>query len=152
MAHLLSPELIQQISDVGVLICISVIVLVFIVKILDFLLSQAKTVSSSISPKLSSILTFLSTMKTEVIGTITAHNTSANNTFCRVLNQQDEVCKRLTKIEDTQIQILKSQELMLNRLKLRDKQQEMILEAMIADGIVTREQIDAIINSIDTKK
>lgn len=117
MAGILSPELLQELSDLGILVSIGLIVVIFVVKILDFLLTQAKTVNNSISPKMNMILDMLTTMKTEIIGTVTAHNTSANGTFLRILNILEDLKEEVEKIEEDNERIIRNQELILSELR-----------------------------------
>ena len=152
MAQNLSPELIQQVSDLGVLVCIGAIVLVFIVKILDFLITQAKTVSNSITPKLNSVLTILSTIKTEIVGTVTAHNTNASNTFVKILSKLDDIERKLDRVEDINQRLVMNQEMIITQLKIRNDRKDIILDEMLRQGIVSREQLSNIINSIDNIK
>lgn len=152
MAQNLSPELIQQVSDLGVLVCIGAIVLVFIVKILDFLITQAKTVSNSIIPKLNSVLTILSTIKTEIVGTVTAHNTNVSNTFVKILSKLDDIERKLDRVEDINQRLVMNQEMLITQLKIRNDRKDIILDELLRQGIVSREQLSNIINSIDNIK
>lgn len=143
----LTPEIVKEISDLGILLGIGVIIVVFVAKILDFLLGQAKTVSNSVEPKLNKILTDMSVIKTEIIGVVTAHNTSSGTTFLRILSSLEDIRKKLDRIDDDNQRIMKNQDMILHALRLQNERGYQVITELVRRGVINN---DSVINITET--
>ena len=90
----------KDIADVGVTIAIAVVAVFFLAKVLDTLISQNKTITNSVIPRLEKFGNDLDVVRMNLSDNVSSHNTNANQNFHRIeldiKNINDEL-KHITK-------------------------------------------------------
>ena len=77
-------ELVQQIADLGIMIVISAVVVIFVIKVMTLLIDQTKQSNSTILPKLDTIDYSINQAKSTIIENISAHNISDNKQLSEI--------------------------------------------------------------------
>lgn len=92
-------ELVQQIADLGIMIVISAVVVIFVIKVMTLLIDQTKQSNSTILPKLDTIDYSINQAKSTIIENISAHNISANKQLSAIDLKIDRVSSDLDRID-----------------------------------------------------
>lgn len=92
------PTLAETIADLGVMIVISAIVLIFLIRSLNAMLDQSKQVSSTIVPKLNEIPYSINQVKAALAEHLSAHNISTNKQLSAIELRLDHITKDIERI------------------------------------------------------
>ena len=92
------PNLIKTISDVGIMIVLSAVTVLFLMKVLTILLDQTKKASDELLPKIRGLADKITETQSQLSNLIMNHNQSTNKKLSALeihLNQLNEKANRL---------------------------------------------------------
>ena len=128
------PDMIKAISDVGIMIVLSAVTVMFLMKVLTILLDQTKKASEELLPKIRELGDKLSETQSQVSNLIMNHNQSSNKKLSALEIQINQLIEKANRLE--------------SRLDDCDKDHKAILiEAEKLEGLIhVRNEVDEVKN------
>lgn len=92
-------SMVETIGNLGIMIVIAAVVVLFLIRVLNTLLDQTKQTSATIVPKLNDIPYSINQMKTAIAEQISAHNISSNKQLSSIDLRLDHISSNLERVD-----------------------------------------------------
>ena len=93
------PDLIKTISDVGIMIVLSAVMVLFLMKVLTVLLDQTKKASDELLPKIRELADKITETQSQLSTLIMNHNQSSNKKLSALEIQLNQIIEKANRLE-----------------------------------------------------
>ena len=93
------PDLIKTISDVGIMVVLSAVTVLFLMKVLTILLDQTKKASDELLPKIRELADKITETQSQISNLITSHNQSSNKKLSALELQLNQLIEKANRLE-----------------------------------------------------
>lgn len=93
------PNLIKTISDVGIMIVLSAVTVLFLMKVLTILLDQTKKASDELLPKIRGLADKITETQSQLSNLIMNHNQSSNKKLSALEIQLNQIIEKANRLE-----------------------------------------------------
>ncbi len=96
----LDPELIEKVGNLGIMLVISTVIVLFVMKMLSVLLRQNEQTVSSILPRINEVADLVSGVKRDLIEIVSTHNLSSNKQFFEAATKINTLQNQIEDMDD----------------------------------------------------
>lgn len=97
---MIDPDLIEKIGNLGIMLVISSVIVLFIIKVLSVLLQQNEQTISSILPRINAVVDLISEIKRDLTEVISTHNLNSNKQFFEASTKLNSIQTQIENMDD----------------------------------------------------